>query len=122
MQQSWVSLLNSYNLILVVFRKDSKSWLFMEETAQQMKRPFGIPEKPEFTVGLDEPLKKLKTNVLSEGLSVMVLTGVGGLGKTTLATMLYYWTIITSYFFLSEVSYFAGIHEKFQIIVERTRG
>ena len=26
----------------------------MEETAQQMKRPFGIPEKPEFTVGLDE--------------------------------------------------------------------
>ncbi|QCD81475.1 P-loop containing nucleoside triphosphate hydrolase [Vigna unguiculata] len=62
----------------------------MEETAQQMKRPFGIPEKPEFTVGLDEPLKKLKTNVLSEGLSVMVLTGVGGLGKTTLATMLYY--------------------------------
>jgi len=54
MQQSWVSLLNSYNLILVVFRKDSKSWLFMEETAQQMKRPFGIPEKPEFTVGLDE--------------------------------------------------------------------
>jgi len=60
----------------------------MEETAQQMKRPFGIPEKPEFTVGLDEALKKLKMNVLSEGVSVMVLTGVGGSGKTTLATML----------------------------------
>ncbi|QCE14334.1 P-loop containing nucleoside triphosphate hydrolase [Vigna unguiculata] len=67
---------------------DSQSWLFMEETAQQMKRPFGIPEKPEFTVGLDEALKKLKMNVLSEGVSVMVLTGVGGSGKTTLATML----------------------------------
>jgi len=60
----------------------------MEETAQQMKRPFGIPEKPEFTVGLDEALKKLKMNVLSEGVSVMVLTGVGGSGKTTLATMI----------------------------------
>jgi len=60
----------------------------MEETAQQIKRPFGIPEKPEFTVGLDVPLSKLKTNVLSEGVSVTVLTGLGGSGKTTLATML----------------------------------
>ena len=75
------------NLFLVL-RKDSKIWLFMEETAQQMKRPFGIPEKPEFTVGLDVPLSTLKMNVLSEGASVIVLTGLGGSGKTTLATML----------------------------------
>ncbi|XP_014506476.1 probable disease resistance protein At5g66900 [Vigna radiata var. radiata] len=60
----------------------------MEETAQEIKRPFGIPEKPEFTVGLDVPLKKLKLNVLSEGSSVIVLTGLGGSGKTTLATVL----------------------------------
>ncbi|KAK7346513.1 hypothetical protein VNO80_21034 [Phaseolus coccineus] len=60
----------------------------MEETAQQIKRPFGIPEKPEFTVGLDVPLSKLKMNVLREGVSVIVLTGLGGSGKTTLATML----------------------------------
>ncbi|CAJ1942727.1 unnamed protein product [Sphenostylis stenocarpa] len=60
----------------------------MEETAQQIKRPFGIPEKPEFTVGLDVALSKLKMDVLREGVSIIVLTGLGGSGKTTLATML----------------------------------
>ncbi|XP_027347005.1 probable disease resistance protein At5g66900 [Abrus precatorius] len=53
-----------------------------------MKCPFGVPENPEFTVGLDVPLSKLKMEVLNEGVSIIVLTGVGGMGKTTLATKL----------------------------------
>ncbi|XP_020973817.1 probable disease resistance protein At5g66900 isoform X1 [Arachis ipaensis] len=52
------------------------------------RRPCGFPEKPGFTVGLDEPLRRLKVEVLMEGVSVIVLTGLGGSGKTTLATML----------------------------------
>ncbi|KAL5187052.1 putative disease resistance protein [Glycine soja] len=53
-----------------------------------MKCPFGVPQKPEFTVGLDEPLSKLKVEVLRDGVSVVLLTGLGGTGKTTLATKL----------------------------------
>ncbi|RDX86374.1 hypothetical protein CR513_32300, partial [Mucuna pruriens] len=64
----------------------------MEETAQvvgfPIKRPFGVPEKPKFTVGLDVPLSKLKMEVLNEAVSIVVLTGLGGSGKTTLATNL----------------------------------
>ncbi|MED6121833.1 hypothetical protein PIB30_033849 [Stylosanthes scabra] len=52
------------------------------------RRDFGFPEKPGFTVGLDKDLRKLKVEVLMEGVSVIVLTGLGGSGKTTLATML----------------------------------
>ncbi|XP_027348721.1 probable disease resistance protein At5g66900 [Abrus precatorius] len=53
-----------------------------------MKCPFGVPKNPEFTVGLDLPLSKLKTDVLRDGVSILMLTGLGGLGKTTLATKL----------------------------------
>nr|KYP43404.1 putative disease resistance protein At5g66900 family [Cajanus cajan] len=53
-----------------------------------IKRPFCVPENPEFTVGLDVPLSELKMEVLSDGVSVVVLTGLGGMGKTTLATKL----------------------------------
>nr|KYP47977.1 putative disease resistance protein At5g66900 family [Cajanus cajan] len=53
-----------------------------------MKSPFGVPENPEFTFGLDGPLSKLKMEVLKEGVSIIVLTGFGGSGKTTLATKL----------------------------------
>ncbi|XP_061363414.1 probable disease resistance protein At5g66900 [Gastrolobium bilobum] len=53
-----------------------------------MKRPFGVPENPEFTVGLDVPLTKLKVEVLKDGVSTLLLTGLGGSGKTTLATKL----------------------------------
>ncbi|KAL5184416.1 putative disease resistance protein [Glycine soja] len=60
----------------------------MEEMAQQVKRPFGVPEEPEFTVGLDAPLRELKMELLKEGVSIIVLTGLGGSGKTTLATKL----------------------------------
>ena len=53
-----------------------------------VKRPCGVPKKPGFTVGLDEPLRKLKAEILRDGVSILVLTGLGGSGKTTLATKL----------------------------------
>lgn len=53
-----------------------------------LERPFGVPENPEFTVGLDEPFSKLKMELLMDGRSTLVLTGLGGSGKTTLATKL----------------------------------
>nr|KYP47978.1 putative disease resistance protein At5g66900 family [Cajanus cajan] len=56
--------------------------------AQSIKRPFGVPEKPEFSVGLDLTLSKLKMELLKEGVSIILLTGFGGSGKTTLAAEL----------------------------------
>ncbi|KAK7331122.1 hypothetical protein VNO77_25336 [Canavalia gladiata] len=49
----------------------------------------GAPEIPEYTVGLDEPLKKLKIELLKDGsVSVLLLTGLAGSGKSTLAKKL----------------------------------
>ncbi|RDX91467.1 putative disease resistance protein, partial [Mucuna pruriens] len=53
-----------------------------------IKCPYGVPENPEFTVGLGVTLSKLKMEVLRDGMSTLLLTGMGGLGKTTLATKL----------------------------------
>ena len=58
------------------------------EAGPPFKRPFDVPENPKFTVGLDIPFSKLKMELLRGGSSTLVLTGLGGLGKTTLATML----------------------------------
>lgn len=44
-----------------------------------------VPQLPEFPVGLDKPLRELKTNLLKDGVSRLVLTAPGGCGKTTLA-------------------------------------
>jgi len=57
---------------------------------RQYKRLSNAPIKPDFTVGLDVPLHQLKNWVLSSGtgVSVRVLTGLAGSGKTTLATLL----------------------------------
>ena len=40
---------------------------------------------PTIIVGVDAPLKELKKNFLKDGVSMLVLTGPGGCGKTTLA-------------------------------------
>ncbi|KAL6140176.1 hypothetical protein ACLB2K_058477 [Fragaria x ananassa] len=46
-----------------------------------------VPELPEVIVGLEAPLKDLKTKLLgNDGFSMLVLTAPGGCGKTTLAT------------------------------------
>ncbi|CAJ1942725.1 unnamed protein product [Sphenostylis stenocarpa] len=65
----------------------------MEETTQRVafpmiNGPFGVPEKPDFSVGLDAPLRKAKMELLNEPVSTILVTGFGGSGKTTLATML----------------------------------
>ncbi|RDX61666.1 hypothetical protein CR513_60089, partial [Mucuna pruriens] len=53
-----------------------------------IKCSYGVSENPEFTVGLGVPLSKLKMEVLRDGMSTLLLTGLGGSGKTTLATKL----------------------------------
>lgn len=47
----------------------------------------GAPAEPQ-CLGMDEPLNKLKTELLKDGVSVLVLTGLGGSGKSTLAKKL----------------------------------
>lgn len=47
-----------------------------------------VPGPPDFTVGLDEPLKELKMQLLKEKQQQLVLTAPGGCGKTTLVKML----------------------------------
>ncbi|XP_029130410.1 probable disease resistance protein At5g66900 isoform X2 [Cajanus cajan] len=53
-----------------------------------IKCPYGVPRNPEFTLGLGVPLSKLKMEILGDGMSILLLTGMGGSGKTTLATKL----------------------------------
>ena len=43
-----------------------------------------VPKPPAFTVGLDKPLKELKTQLLKEEKQQILLTGPGGCGKTAL--------------------------------------
>ncbi|GAU17402.1 hypothetical protein TSUD_232780 [Trifolium subterraneum] len=44
----------------------------------------GAPDEPQ-CIGMVEPLKKLKSEMMKDSVSVLVLTGLGGSGKTTLA-------------------------------------
>ncbi|XP_057723164.1 probable disease resistance protein At5g66900 [Arachis stenosperma] len=77
-----------YNVrnILDIIRDDYGGRLGEEKVLRGVS---GVPEKPEFTVGLEEPLKKLKVEVLKkDGDRVLLVTGLGGSGKSTLAKKL----------------------------------
>ncbi|CAL5197670.1 unnamed protein product [Lathyrus oleraceus] len=74
--------------ILELINNENFEHKLNEDGEPPIKSPFGIPENPEFTVGLDIPFTKLKMELLKDGSSTLVLTGLGGLGKTTLATKL----------------------------------
>ena len=47
-----------------------------------------VPRPPDFTLGLDMPLKELKTLLLKKEVPLLLLTALGGCGKTTLVKML----------------------------------
>ncbi|XP_061341157.1 probable disease resistance protein At5g66900 [Gastrolobium bilobum] len=53
----------------------------------QIRGLSGAPEEPQ-CIGMDEPLNKLKIELLKDGVSVLLLTGLGGSGKSTLAKKL----------------------------------
>ncbi|XP_045786289.1 probable disease resistance protein At5g66900 [Trifolium pratense] len=72
--------------ILVLLSNENFEQKFNEAGPPIFKGPFGVPENPKFIVGLDIPFSKLKMELLRDGSSTLVLTGLGGLGKTTLAT------------------------------------
>ncbi|KAL5063915.1 hypothetical protein RYX36_025652 [Vicia faba] len=74
--------------ILELINNENFEHKLNEEGGAPFKSAFGVPENPEFTVGLDIPFNKLKMELLKDGSSTLVLTGMGGLGKTTLATKL----------------------------------
>ncbi|KAL6222537.1 hypothetical protein ACLB2K_005929 [Fragaria x ananassa] len=46
---------------------------------------FGVPEPPSFTVGLKMHLDELKKKLVEDGVSMALITGHPGSGKTTLA-------------------------------------
>ncbi|XP_050291609.1 probable disease resistance protein At5g66900 isoform X2 [Quercus robur] len=52
------------------------------------KVSFAVRQPPDFTVGFDMPMKELKTLLLKEEVTLLVLTAPGGCGKTTLVQML----------------------------------
>ncbi|XP_054822979.1 probable disease resistance protein At5g66900 [Prosopis cineraria] len=53
-----------------------------------MKGLCGAPERPKYTVGLDGPLNNTKNGLLNGDEQVLVLTGLPGSGKTTMAKKL----------------------------------
>ena len=52
------------------------------------KVSFAVREPPDFTVGFDMPMKELKTLLLKEEVTLLLLTAPGGCGKTTMVQML----------------------------------
>ncbi|KAJ6733053.1 PLANT BROAD-SPECTRUM MILDEW RESISTANCE PROTEIN RPW8 [Salix koriyanagi] len=79
---------------VIDMHKDLRSNIQAEKAASPVSnnnvnfRPFMPPEPPRVIVGLDKPMKDLKSKLFNDGISTVVLTGPGGSGKTTLAKKL----------------------------------
>ena len=56
--------------------------------ARMVRDRGGVPQPPQFVIGLDKPLGELKMKLLREDGSVLVLNAHPGCGKTTLAQKL----------------------------------
>jgi hypothetical protein len=68
--------------------KETLSIVIYINQGRQFNRLCNAPVKLGITVGLDLPLNQLKNWILNRDVSVHVLTGLAGSGKTTLATLL----------------------------------
>ncbi|CAL9026832.1 unnamed protein product [Prunus brigantina] len=58
---------------------------YQNQNQNQIRGWCAIPEPPPFTVGLDVHVEELKMELLKDKASMLVVTGLGGCGKTTLA-------------------------------------
>ncbi|XP_062014445.1 probable disease resistance protein At5g66900 [Rosa rugosa] len=82
------SLQKQLDALNVQVASDVKKILEVIGRLDPMNQNQQLPELPEFVVGLDVPLKDLKSKLLEDDeVSMLVLTAPGGCGKTTLATM-----------------------------------
>ncbi|ONH96585.1 hypothetical protein PRUPE_7G138500 [Prunus persica] len=61
---------------------------YQNQYQNQIRGWCAIPEPPPFTVGLDVRVEELKMELLRDEASMLVVTGLGGCGKTTLAQMI----------------------------------
>jgi len=88
-----VQLENKKDLIKVLNKVDGILEILMRKEnlgqfdGNQIRGLCGAPEEPQ-CMGVDEPLNKLKIELMKDGVSVLVLTGLGGSGKSTLAKKL----------------------------------
>ncbi|KAK7386471.1 hypothetical protein VNO78_26718 [Psophocarpus tetragonolobus] len=90
------SLTRSNILLMPTMARDVQKTLLMVRNGiqgKQLKSRFKPPPKPDLVVGIgfDNPLSlfnRLKNQLLQTGTSLLVLTGLAGYGKTTLATLL----------------------------------
>ena len=72
----------------VILNQSAESSTSTSTTQHELCKVLELPPLPRLVVGLDVPLKELKSKLLeNDEVSMLVLTAPGGCGKTTLATM-----------------------------------
>ncbi len=70
-------------------RRCLEIWIIKVKLIRKKQRlSCAVSKPPKFTVGLDLPMKELKTLLLKEEVQLLLLTAPGGCGKTTLVQML----------------------------------
>jgi hypothetical protein len=70
-------------------RRCLEIWIIKVKLIREKQRlSCAVSKPPKFTVGLDLPMKELKTLLLKEEVQLLLLTAPGGCGKTTLVQML----------------------------------